>query len=254
MVPTNVPSLETSLAAVRTLNEVAKSRSQPIGDYLTNKDRITAVQRKAVVKYLNNLAADFEFCIQTASLAVVLFDRFLATKYARCSNHDDVAKECQVISSTCLLLAAKFSDRKLPPLSELEKVHAHSVSASRFAAMELHILETLGWRLSAVLPYVYIDALIDLCVTHVKPGVRDGMHFFVELSFYGCEFLDHAPPVVAAAALVSSWRFCACEWMAHLSTLAHACEVTDLGVRRASDALLRLYVTHFPEHRSRFDV
>ena len=33
----------------------------------------------------------------------------------------------QMIASTCLLIAAKFIDRKLPPLTELAKVHrAHS--------------------------------------------------------------------------------------------------------------------------------
>ena len=53
----------------------------------------------------------------------------------------------QMIASTCLLISAKFFDRKLPPLSELEKVHQKMNSPAEFAELELRILEKLQWKL-----------------------------------------------------------------------------------------------------------
>ena len=73
-------------------------------------------------------------------------------------------RNIQMIASTCLLIAAKFSDRKLPPLSELEKVHHGQCKADDFAALELRILDRLLWKLLVPLPHAFIDHLRDLCV------------------------------------------------------------------------------------------
>ena len=63
----------------------------------------------------------------------------------------------QVIASTCLLIASKFFDRKLPPLSELEKVHLGSARSDEFAEMELSILAALRWKLHMPLPHVFVE-------------------------------------------------------------------------------------------------
>ena len=65
----------------------------------------------------------------------------------------------QVIASTCLLIASKFFDRKLPPLSELEKVHLGSAQSDEFAEMELSILAALSWKLHMPLPHVFVEHL-----------------------------------------------------------------------------------------------
>ena len=61
-------------------------------------------------------------------------------------------RHIQMIASTWLLIAAKFFDRKLPPLSELVKVHHGQVHAHEFAELELRILDTLRWKLHVPLP------------------------------------------------------------------------------------------------------
>ena len=64
-----------------------------------------------------------------------------------------------MVASTCLLMAAKFIDRKLPPLTELVKVHHGQASADDFAQLELHIVNRLQWRLHAPLPHSFVDKL-----------------------------------------------------------------------------------------------
>ena len=92
----------------------------------------------------------------------------------------------QMIASTCLLIAAKFSDRKLPPLSELEKVHHGKASADEFAQLELQILQGLRWKLHVPLPHVFTEHLKALCAgAPFTPAIEDRMHFFIDLSVYG---------------------------------------------------------------------
>ena len=105
----------------------------------------------------------------------------------------------QMIASTCLLIAAKFADRKLPPLSELEKVHHGRANADEFAALELKILQALRWKLHVPLPQAFIEHLHTICVGHgvgapFNPTIEDRILFFVDLSVYGAPALRIPPP------------------------------------------------------------
>ncbi|NDC10379.1 MAG: hypothetical protein EBZ75_13775, partial [Oxalobacteraceae bacterium] len=53
-------------------------------------------------------------------MACNYFDRYIleALRAGPVSHH-----QMQMIATTCVLISAKFIDRKLPPLSELVKVH-----------------------------------------------------------------------------------------------------------------------------------
>lgn len=91
-----------------------------------------------------------------------------------------------MIASTCLLVAAKFFDRKLPPLSELVKVHHNKTGAQEFADLELKILQALRWKLHVPLPHVFTEPLRSLCVgAPFTPQIEDRMMFFIDLSVYG---------------------------------------------------------------------
>ena len=110
-------------------------------------------------------------------------------------------RNIQMIASTCLLIAAKFSDRKLPPLSELQKVHHNQCGADDFAALELRILDGLHWKLLVPLPHAFIDQLRELCVdAPFSPTIEERVQFFIDLSTYG-------PPATAALTPAHSSAF-----------------------------------------------
>ena len=58
-----------------------------------------------------------------------------------------------MLAAVCLLLAAKFLDRKLPPLSELEAALHGAATAQQLAGLELQVLDVLGWELHVPLPH-----------------------------------------------------------------------------------------------------
>lgn len=90
-----------------------------------------------------------------------------------------------MIASTCLLIASKFFDRKLPPLSELEKVHHGNARAHEFQDLELRILSALRWKLHVPLPHNFVNLLEALCPNApFDATIKDRMHFFIDLSVY----------------------------------------------------------------------
>ena len=156
----------------------------------------------------------------------------------------------QMIASTCLLISAKFFDRKLPPLSELEKVHQQMNSPEEFAELELRILEKLQWKLHMPLPHVFTDHLRVLCKgAPFTQEVLDRMYFFIDLSVYGYQFLAYMPCTIAAAAIITAWKFsCKDDAVAqHIAALAGACELEPEMLSTCANALVGYYQTCFPE-------
>ena len=129
------------------------------------------------------LAEDFGLQAHTAGIACNYFDRFIPLVLAQ---RPVGRQEIQVIASTCLLIAAKFSDRKLPPLSELAVVHEHTVEPHIFADQEAAILEVLEWKLHVRLPETFVEPL-RRCLRDapVDAAIRERMQFFIDLSVYG---------------------------------------------------------------------
>ena len=121
--------------------------------------------------------------MQTGGIACNYFDRYISHELRK----GVIGKrQMQVIASTCLLIAAKFFDRKLPPLSELVVVHNNTATSEQFSAQEGTILEALEWKLHVVLPHALIEPL-RACLpgSPFDQAIDDRMMFFVDLSVYG---------------------------------------------------------------------
>ena len=123
--------------------------------------------------------------MQTATLACNYFDRYISEALAMGPIQ---RSKLQMIASTCLLISAKFIDRKLPPLSELVVVHNHAVTATQLAEQETEILRALQWQLHVVLPVAFLAPLSGLCTrlgVPISQSIEDRMQFFMDLSVYG---------------------------------------------------------------------
>ena len=86
---------------------------------------------------------------QTAGLAVTYFDRFLS------ATGGSLAKNrVQIVALTCTLLAAKFSEIKMPALKDLcDGVAEGLFTRAQLKESELHVVRVLGWKLNAVTPH-----------------------------------------------------------------------------------------------------
>lgn len=217
---------------------------------------ISERQREVVVKYINELAEDFELCVQTGTLACNYFDRYAAMLSASGHMHTADKRFIQMIASTCLLIAAKFSDRKLPPLSELVKVHHGKVLADEFAALELRILQALRWKLHVPLPHAFVDPLCSLCLdAPFNTAIEDRMLFFIDLSIYGYHFLAYSHAAIAASAIVVAWKFSGelDAVKAYTDKLAFAVNLAPAELMGCVGAMVDYYQTCFPEAASHAD-
>lgn len=243
---------ETALERIQALSDAARHIA-PNPCYLDRQGAagtlMTERQREVVVKYINELAEDFELSVQTGTLACNYFDRYMAHLFSLNTPPAD-KRTIQMTASTSLLIAAKFSDRKLPPLSELEKVHHGKARAEEFAALELKILQGLHWKLHVPLPHAFTEHLRALCGdAPFNSAIEDRMLFFIDLSVYGYPFLQYTPAAIAAAAVLTAWKFSelheCCQ--RHIGTLARAVDMAPRQLSECVTQLMRYFQSCFPE-------
>ena len=113
------------------------------------------------------MCEDFGLQTQTAGLAVSYFDRFLSKVEQRGLDKDRV----QLLSITCTLIAAKFSEIKMPGLDDLCEIAHNKYSKAELKEMELETLRMLQWELHAVTPHAALEQLaIAIALRQVSPN------------------------------------------------------------------------------------
>ena len=118
---------------------------------------------------------------QTAGLAVTYFDRFLS------ATGGSLAKNrVQIVALTCTLLAAKFSEIKMPSLDDLCEVANGKYTKAQLKEMELETLRVLQWELHAVTPYAALEQLA-IAIEHTDEQSKtfiEHAEFFIDMSYY----------------------------------------------------------------------
>lgn len=126
------------------------------------------------------MCEDFSLQTQTAGLAISYFDRFV-------SRTRGVDKErVHLLAITCTLLAAKFSELKMPGLDDLCVVVGQKHTKAQLKAMEMEVLAVLRWELHAVTPRAALEQLAIL-VHHTGPHAKpflEHAEFFIDMSYY----------------------------------------------------------------------
>lgn len=155
--------------------------------------------REMVIQFMNELGEDFDLRNDTVGQAMGFFDRVLSRKPVDKSH-------VQLLAVACVLVAAKFGERRMPALADLEYVCQGKYSAADVKAAETDVVSTLSWQLHAITPHMFCTHLL---LSAVKCPARAScvfrhVEFFVDLSFYVYEALDYTSCLVGAAALLCS--------------------------------------------------
>ena len=143
------------------------------------------------------MCEDFALEQRTAGRAVSYFDRYVSkVSDINRSEQGLRKKRVQLLAMTCVLIAAKFSEVKMPGLDDLCAVAQDKFSKGELKAMELETLRVLQWELHAVTPH---DALQQLAVvTNLSPEadkpLLDHAEFFVDTSYYEVRRAPGRPP------------------------------------------------------------
>lgn len=191
--------------------------------------------RRRVVQYLFDVVGDFGLRNTTWFLAVNYFDRYAAASYLRCGCDGAArvepvvgSKRSQLVASTCLLIAAKFADRKLPPLSQLVLLHDDGTCADDFVQMELSILRVLNYGLRVTPPCDFVEVLALL--VHADDAARRAALRLADLSLYESDFLALTARQLAGVAVAGGLVHARC----HERDVASLCVACCLGAEKLS--------------------
>ncbi|KAL5218406.1 hypothetical protein ABZP36_019090 [Zizania latifolia] len=165
--------------------------------------------RHATVKWILETRGCFGFCHRTTYLAIAYFDRFCLR---RCVDRSVMPWAARLLAVACVSLAAKMEEYRAPALSEFRADDDYEFSCVSVRRMELLVLSTLGWRMSAVTPFDYIPCFSSRLRRDSGGGGGAGAAALVAVKAAALIFsaaeeasvLDNRPSTVAAAAVIAA--------------------------------------------------
>ncbi|XP_010547997.1 PREDICTED: cyclin-D3-1-like [Tarenaya hassleriana] len=164
-------------------------------------DAYLSSDRKEAVDWILRVSSQYGFSTLTAVLAMKYLDRFICSY----SLQRDKPWMLQLVAVTCLSLAAKVEETRVPLLIDLQVEETKYVfEAKTIQRMELLILSTLGWKMHHITPISFLDHIIR------RLGLKNNVHWdFLRrcerllLSVVSdSRFVGYLPSVLAAATMM----------------------------------------------------
>ncbi|KAK4491124.1 hypothetical protein RD792_001848 [Penstemon davidsonii] len=207
---TNIPNTSTNLSLFPLLEQDFFWDDEELKSLFT-KEKETCVKpnkkiqsfsisRNEAVEWILKINTHFGFSTLTAILAVSYLDRFIYS----CLNFQKPWM-MQLVSVTCLSLAAKVEETHVPLLLDLQVEGAEYVfEAKTIQRMELLVLSSLKWRMNPVTPLSFLDHIIR----------RLGLKSYIHWEFlHSCEnlllsvvsdsrILSYLPSVLATSTML----------------------------------------------------
>ena len=167
-------------------------------DYCGRKESLIAPHmRKIVTDWMLEVCEDQQCQPEVFFLAVNYLDRYLSLV--------NIAKnQLQLVASTCLLLASKFS--QVVPLSTEQLViyTDNSVTVEELRQMEINVLNALQWELSSVTAHSFLEHLIPGLHLSSKVNidkVKRNTDSIMATAATEYQFMLTKPSLIASAAL-----------------------------------------------------
>eukprot|EP00956_Cyclotella_meneghiniana_P025933 scaffold55148_cov49-Cyclotella_meneghiniana.AAC.2 len=150
------------------MQQQEKSSSYKCSDYLSRTQAIGSTHREALCKWgYQTIAACHGVSRLTAVVAFWYFDRFLSSNTPAANRALNDVTECQLAFVTCLVIALKIhSGFNVETNFVSNVITKNSYDAEEINDMELHILQSLSWKLNGPTPHDFIDYFLE-----VMPGV-----------------------------------------------------------------------------------
>ncbi|XP_042500815.1 cyclin-D1-1 [Macadamia integrifolia] len=181
------------------------------GDYMPGLDyptrfrsrELDASGREESIAWILKVHAFYHFQPLTAYLSVNYFDRFLSS--SRLPQAKGRGWPLQLLSVSCLSLAAKMEEALVPSLLDLQVEGAKFIFEGKtIRRMELLVLSALDWRLRSVTPFDFITFFahkVDLTATFIALLVSRATYTILT-TIREIKFLDYGPSSLAAAAIL----------------------------------------------------
>jgi hypothetical protein len=196
--------------------------------------KLCASKRQEVIEIMAELSEELGLQVQTAGLAVTIFDRYTARAWQR-------STESKLVAIVAVALAAKFLEVSAPTFGDLSELVGRS--RQRIQQVELEVLGELGWDLHTATPHAVAEQLF--IVVGAPPAVCKRTEFLIDVSYYEHRMLEHSIMEIACAALLLSWVQLddSASEATHEQRLAQLCGVGLDALARCRDTLQRSFNT-----------
>eukprot|EP00967_Tisochrysis_lutea_P023436 scaffold26861_cov45-Tisochrysis_lutea.AAC.1 len=152
-------------------------------------------KRQDVVETMAEISERLGLHVQTAGLAVNIFDRFTARAWQRMT-------EAKLVAVVSILLAAKFLEVSAPNFNDLSALS--KTTREKLRDVELDVLDELSWDLHTPTPHAFAEQLCT--VVGASAPVRTRAEFLIDLSYYDHEMLEHSHMIIACSSFLLSWK------------------------------------------------
>eukprot|EP00250_Pteridium_aquilinum_P004672 c14876_g1_i1 orf=369-1436(+) len=161
---------------------------------------LDAGSRQQAINWLFKVRAFYNFSPLTAALSVNYLDRFLSCHKLP----NGRAWMVQLLSVACLSLAAKMEEVEVPLLLDLQVGPECIFEPRTIQRMELLVLSTLEWRMSAVTPFAYLDYFVSKFDLNGSSRriVLSRINELILCAVQELRFLSYRPTSIAAAAVL----------------------------------------------------
>lgn len=171
---------------------------------------LSTTWRSKVVQWAFNVADHFGISREVVSVAMSIFDRYLATQGNVCSGNMVL-----LTSLTTLHLAIKLHETTRIKSSVLANLSRGQFDTSHIEEMEMKILAALSWKLNAPTQLGFIHEFLAFLPDEVTPAERKEVYelskYLTELTVCETTFVQRQNSVLALAAIrnvLESMNFC----------------------------------------------
>lgn len=144
-------------------------------NYLSRQSEIDAGKRSISIDWLLRLSHEMRLKRDTFYLATSMIDRYLELKVIPLNQLDK-------LTLSCLFCAAKYEEMVFPTIKDFVYLSDNTLTEDDIFGWEVHILETLGWRMTHCHPMTFIDELAK--GMNLAPRMYHFAQFLVEIMIY----------------------------------------------------------------------
>uniref|UniRef100_A0A7S1NPT6 Cyclin N-terminal domain-containing protein n=1 Tax=Eutreptiella gymnastica TaxID=73025 RepID=A0A7S1NPT6_9EUGL len=169
-----------------------ESNFRPSANYMGRQTDINEKMRSILVDWLVDVHLKFKLLPETLHLAVILIDRFLASKVV-------TRQRLQLVGVVAMLIGAKYEEIYPPEIKDFIYISANTYTKDEILRMELLMLQTLEFNLTVPTIYPFVQRALQ--VFEADQVCRHMTYYFAELSLLDYNLLVFWPSTIAAACI-----------------------------------------------------
>ncbi|TMW95870.1 hypothetical protein EJD97_008226 [Solanum chilense] len=177
---------------------VAELIRRPLSNFMETLQRdITESMRAILVDWIVEVSEEYNLVPDTLYLAVHFIDLFLSKNYVE-------RKNLQLLGITCMLVASKYEEMCGPRVEEFCFITDNAYTKNEVLAMEILILNFLGFRLSTPTAKTFLRRFIRAAQASYKnPNLELEFlaNYLTELTLLEYGFLKFTPSAIAASSV-----------------------------------------------------